>query len=155
MGSPDLLRRVVLPIASGGDAQETCRAALPYVANANGEVIAVYIVETTPGGVNKASPVALKEYGERALEIVEECSEEYAIPVRTEIRYGPIVREAVFDVARSEEATSIGFLPRAGSRIRKLLSGDTALSLITRNDLPVVVFPRETPLTEGVREEPA
>lgn len=153
MSSPDLLRRVVLPIASRDDARDTCQAALPYVANANGEAIAVYVVETTPGGMNKASPVALKEHGDRALEIVEERGEEYAIPVRTEIRYGPIVREAVFDVARSEEATSIGFLPRAGSRIRKLLGGDKALSLITRNDLPVVVFPREAPLTEGVREE--
>lgn len=153
MSSPDLLRRVVLPIAGRDDARETCRAALPYIANADGEAIAVFVVETTPGGMNKASPVALKEYGERALGIVEECNEEYAIPVRTEVRYGSVVREAVFDVARSEEATSIGFLPRAGSRIGKFLSGDKSLSMITRNDLPVVVFPRETPLTEGVREE--
>lgn len=153
MSSPDLLRRVVLPVASRDDARETCRTALPYVANADGEAIAVYVVETTPGGVNKASPVALKEYGERALEIVEECSEEYAIPVRTEVRYGSVVQETVFDVARSEEATSIGFLPRTGSRIGKFLSGDKSLSMITRNDLPVVVFPRETPLTKEEQEE--
>lgn len=153
MSSPDLLRRVVLPVASRDDARETCQTALPYVANANGEVIAVYVVETTPGGMNKASPAALKEYGERVLGTVEEYSEGYAIPVRTEIRYESVVRKAVFDVARSEEATSIGFLPRAGSRIGKLLGGDKALSMITRNDLPVVVFPDERPLTERIQEE--
>lgn len=150
MSSPDLLRRIVLPVASREDAHETCKAAFPYITNANGEAIAVYVVETTPSGINKASPTALTDYGKQALEIVEDYGNEYGLPVQTEIQYGSIVREAVFDLAQSEEATSIGFIPRSGSRIGKLLRGDTARSLITQNELPVLVFPRtEPPSSEG------
>lgn len=139
MGSPDLLRRVVLPIVNSDDARDTCEAALPYLANANGEVIAVYVVETNPE----------KEHGERTLSVVEERCTDSSIPIQTEIRYGPKVRTEVFDVARSREATSVGFIPRAGSRVGKFLSGDNALSMITENDLPVVVFPRITSLNQG------
>lgn len=151
MESPNLLRRVVLPVANSDDARETCRAVLPAIAKGNGEVLAVYVVETNPGGVNKASPSALKEVGEQTLSIVETQCEEYWIPVQTEIRYGPTVREEVFDIARSKDASSVALVPRAGSRVERFLSGDNALSMITRNDVPVVVFPRESPLTDGGR----
>lgn len=142
MGSPDLLRRIILPIASSDDAHNTCEAAFPYIANANGDVIAVYVIEINPGAPNKAPPLAVKEHGEQALAVVETVGEEYSIQVQTEIRSGPVVREAVFEVAHSEAATSVGLVPRSGSRIGKVLSGDNALSMITQNDLPVVVFPR-------------
>lgn len=152
MGSPDLLRRVVLPVASTDDARDTCRAAIPYIVNANGEAIAVHVVETNPGGMNKAPLAALQEEGEQALSVVRGQCEDHSIPIQTEIRYGPKVNEEVFDVARSREATSVGFIPRAGSRLGKFLSGDNALSMITQNDMPVVAFPRETSLTDSGAE---
>lgn len=151
MESPCLLRRVVLPVANSDDARETCRAVLPAIAKAHGEVMAVYVVETNPGGMNKAPPSAMNEVGEQTLSIVETQCEEYLIPVQTEIRYGPTVREEVFDTARSKDASSVGFVPRTGSRVGKFLSGDNALSMITENDVPVIVFPCESPLTD--REE--
>lgn len=126
MGSPDLLRRVVLPVVNSDDARDTCEAALSYIANANSEAIAVYVVETNPGGMNKAPPSVLKEEGEQTLSVVEERCEDSSIPIRTEIRYGSKVRTEVFDVARSREATSVGFVPRAGSRVGRFLSEDNA-----------------------------
>jgi nucleotide-binding universal stress UspA family protein len=152
MGSPDLLRRVILPVATSDSARETCKAALPYIANANGEVIAVHVVETNPGGIDTAPPSALKEVGEQTLSVVEARCKEYSVPVQTELRYGPKVNEEVFDIARSKGATAVGFVPRIGSRLEKFLSGDNALSMITQNDVPVVVFPRVSPLTDGGAE---
>lgn len=145
MSSPDLLRRVVLPVADVDDARRTCAVALPYIANANGEVIATYVIETNPGGVNKSSPEAMAEIADETLGIVEAESKEHDVPVKTEVRYGPTIAPSILDLARTTEATSVGFIARPGSRWVKLLSGDTAISLITQNDHPIVVFPRSEP----------
>ncbi|MEM4780825.1 MAG: universal stress protein [Halalkalicoccus sp.] len=144
MSSPDLLRRVVLPVASASDAEATCEAAVPYLANADGEVHGVYVIETTPGAPNKAPPEAMYEYAHEALSTVEERCRDASIPVGTELHADPDVPETVFEVARDEGATAVGILPREGSRWGKLLTGDNALSMITRNDVPVVVFPAPT-----------
>lgn len=79
MGSPDLLRRIILPIASSDDAHTTCEVAFPYIANANGDVIAVYVIEINPRAPNKAPPLAVKEHGEQVLAVVETVGEEYSI----------------------------------------------------------------------------
>lgn len=87
-----------------------CDVALPYIANVNGEVVAVYVIETNPSGVNNAPPEAMREIADETLGVVESESKKCGVPIRTEIRSGSNLERAIFDLARTTDATSVGFL---------------------------------------------
>ena len=133
----DLFERVLLPVASRDDARSTARALSPY---AGDQVVAVHVVEKAGGAVDKASVEQREEEAERIFEIVHEELDD-AVDVDTRIDYGTDVAETIFAAAAEEDATSIVFTPRGGSRWIRLLTGDVALDLITKRDRPVVVLP--------------
>lgn len=133
----NLFERVLLPVASRDDARTTARALRPYVGD---RVVAVHVVEKAGGAPDKASVEQREEEAERIFEIVHEELDD-AVDVDTRIDYGTDVAETIFAAADDENATSIVFTPRGGSRWVRLLTGDVALDLITKRDRPVVVLP--------------
>ncbi|MFD1585602.1 universal stress protein [Halorientalis brevis] len=133
----DLFERVLLPVASRDDARSTARALAPYVGE---HVVAVHVVEKAGGAPDKASVEQREEEAERIFEIVHEELDD-AVDVDTRIDYGTDVAETIFAAADEENATSVVFTPRGGSRWMRLLTGDVALDLITKRDRPVVVLP--------------
>ena len=135
-----LFRRIVLPVASEEDARATCeqvRTRLPD----GGEVLAVHVVEKAGGAPDKASVEQREERARGIFAVVEEELSTEGIAVESEILYGTDVAEAILDAANEFDATAVVFTPRGGSRWLKLLTGDTATSLIENADRPVVVLP--------------
>jgi len=61
--------------------------------------------------------------------------------VETRILYGTDVVEAIRDAAREVDATAVAFVPRGGSRILDVLTGDIRNRLLIESDRPVVALP--------------
>lgn len=140
MASTDtLFARVLLPVADQEDAGTTGRAVKPYLDRAGGTAVAVHVIEKADGAPDKASVEQREEMAESVFEATEDALT--GLDVDTRIAYGPDIAEAIFDVANDIDATAIVFTPRAGGRWVRLLTGDTALSLITETDRPVIVLP--------------
>ena len=134
-----ILQRVVVPIATEEDAEGTCAALNPYLDEVE-TVIAVHVIEKGGGGIDKAP---LDKRKEDAAEILDVATELLGDRVDTETRvaYGTDVVETLFDAADEANATALAFRPRGGSRIVRLLSGDTASKLVTDPHLPVISLP--------------
>ncbi|MEF8883321.1 MAG: universal stress protein, partial [Halapricum sp.] len=130
-----LFARVLLPIASTGDAEATATALEGYDID---EIVAVHVIEKAGGAPDKAS---VQQREEEAVEIFHALREALDKPLETEILYGTDVAETIFEAAHDVGANSIIITPRGGSRWIRLLTGDVALSLVTETDLPVVVLP--------------
>jgi nucleotide-binding universal stress UspA family protein len=139
----DILDRVLLPIASEDDARKTTRSALPRIAESNGSVTCVHVVEKAGGAPDPTSPTQQEERAEEVFEIVAEECEAAGVPLETRILYGTDVAETIFEGAREENATSIGFVPRESNRLVDILSGATAYSIMEDTDRPVVIFPSD------------
>lgn len=136
-----LFDRVVLPVASEKDAEATCRAALERIESASGRVIAVHVIEKGGGVVDKASVEQREERADKIFDVVRDCGDSHGVPIETKIAYGTDVAETIFDAADEVDASAIAFTPRGGSRWVKLLTGDVALSLVTKTNRPVVILP--------------
>lgn len=140
----DLLDRVVVPLADDEDARTTARGLRRYVADDRpSELLAVYVVERTPGNVDQVSTEQRTEAAEETFEAFREALGDLADLAETEVLFGPDVAESIFETARERDATAIAFTPRKGGRLIRLLTGDVALSLVTETDRPVVVLPDE------------
>ncbi|MFB6125500.1 MAG: universal stress protein [Halanaeroarchaeum sp.] len=136
-----LLADVLLPVAGPDDAEATCRAALPAIADAGGRVTALYVVEKAGGGIDKASVEQREDAAEEAFAIVEAACEDADVDCETAIRYGTDVVAAIVAAAAEREASAIAFTPRGGGRWLDLLTGDVAHDLVKRADRPVIAFP--------------
>jgi nucleotide-binding universal stress UspA family protein len=139
----ELLSKVVLPVASEDDARATCEAALPDVAAAGGEVIAVHVIEKAGGAMDKASVEQREEYADDIFAIVTDACEDAGVPVETDIVFDTVVVDGILDAARDHGASAVAFTPRGGSRWLDLLTGDNSRDLVKQAELPVVVFPAE------------
>lgn len=64
------------------------------------------------------------------------------VTVETKTAYGTDAVETLFETAEDTSATAIVFVPRSGGRLARLLSGDTAMRLVTGGTIPVVALPR-------------
>jgi nucleotide-binding universal stress UspA family protein len=133
-----LLDRPLVPIANADDARTTARALSPYLGDGRPHVL--YVVEKAGGAPDKAG---VEQREEEAGKAFDAFADELGREVETEVRYATEVPEAVFEAARETEATSVAFVPRAGGRIVRALSGDIALTLVTENDIPVVSLPTD------------
>lgn len=132
-----LFDRIVLPVASPEDARASCRALEPY---ADGEIVAIHVVEKAGGAPDKAGVEQREAYAEEIFEALQACLGEDR-NVETEVRYGTDVAETIFDAAGDHDASAIVITPRGGSRWARLLTGDVALDIVTESDRPVIVLP--------------
>jgi len=132
-----LVDRVVLPVASEGDAKATARA---LDGHEFGAVLAVHVVEKGGGAPDKASVEQREEAAEEGFAVLEAYFDD-SVDLETRTLYGTDVADTVFEAADDYGATAIVITPRGGSRWIRLLTGDVALSLVTETDRPVVVLP--------------
>lgn len=136
-----IFQTVVTPVASPEDAESTCEAFLEHVADDVGRVVFVYVIEKAGGAPDKASVAQREEYADEIEEVVDDHLDDAGVAHEMEVRYGTDVVDAVRTAASDLDATSIVFTPRSTSRWVRLLTGDTAYSLITESDVPVVSLP--------------
>jgi nucleotide-binding universal stress UspA family protein len=139
--SDPLLARPVVPVASEADARATSRALFPRIAGRDGRVLFVHVVEKAGGAPDKASVAQREAAAEEAFAAVREIASAYDVAVETRILYGTDVVEAIRDVAREVDATAVAFVPRGGSRILDVLTGDIRNRLLIESDRPVVALP--------------
>jgi len=133
-----LFERALVPIASGDDARATCRAIEPHLPD-DCELVAVHVVEKAGGAPDKASIEQREEVAEKIFAVVEEF-----FPTRdvaTEILYGTDVAESILDHAAAIDASVVAFTPREAGFLTRLLTGDTASSIVSDTDRPVLVLP--------------
>jgi nucleotide-binding universal stress UspA family protein len=136
-----LLQRVVVPVATEEDAAETCAALSPYVGEIE-EVVAVHVIEKAGGGIDKAPLEKRQEDAEDILDVVEDALAD-DVSVERDTAYGTDVVETLLAEADRHDATAVAFVAREGSRLVRLLSGDTSIRLVTEATLPVVALPNE------------
>jgi nucleotide-binding universal stress UspA family protein len=140
--APDtLLQRVIVPIASESDAQKTCQSLLPRIEDSHGEVIFLHVIEKGGGAPDKASVEQMETRAEVLFDKAEAAASARGIPAERRLVYGTDVVETILEAAQNESASSVAFTPRAGNRLVRWLSGDTALRLVTESSIPVIVFP--------------
>ena len=135
-----LLDRVVVPVATVEDADTTCSALKPHLGDAS-SVLAVHVIEKGGGSIDKAPLGKRQSDAEEVLERVETALGD-GVAVETKTAYGTDVVETLFETAEEADATAIVFVPRSGGRIVRLLSGDTAMRLVTEGTIPVIALPR-------------
>lgn len=134
-----LLDHVLLPVATESDAEETCAALEPYLDEVQ-RVTAVHVVEKGGGAIDKAPLAKRREDAAEFLAVVDSrLGDRVAVDTRT--AFGTDVVDALFDAAADAGASAIVFRPRGGSRIVRLLSGDTASDLVTEPAIPVIALP--------------
>jgi len=134
---PDsLTAHLVVPIADDEDARATAETLGAYEF---GTVTAVHVVEKGGGTPDK---IPLEQAEQRADEALGAFRD--VLPdAETELTYDTDIVDGVFDVAADVSASAIAFRPRGGSRIAQFISGDTALTLVTESDRPVIALPEQ------------
>lgn len=131
-----LTDHLVVPVANEGDARETARILEAYEFD---RITVVHVVEKGEGVPDKL-PVEQAE--QRATDAFAAFRE--VIPGGdAALVYRRDVVGAIIDVAAERDASAIAFRPRGGTRLVQFLSGDTALSLVTDADRPVIALPDE------------
>lgn len=127
-----LTDHLVVPIADD-DARATAAA---LDADEFDAVTAVHVVERGGGAPDELSVERAEATAEDAL-----AAFRASIPdADTRTAYGEDVVGTVLDAA-DEDASAVAVQPRGGSRVVRLLSGDTAPGLPTEADRPVVALP--------------
>jgi nucleotide-binding universal stress UspA family protein len=134
-----LLRRALVPVADEDDAVATARALRPHAGRIE-TVVAVHVIEKGGGAIDKA-PLEKRQGDAEDCLAVAETELGDAVAVETRIAYGTDVVEAISDTADEVDATAIAFRARGGSRIVRLLSGDTTARLATHPTVPTVSLP--------------
>jgi nucleotide-binding universal stress UspA family protein len=134
-----LLEHVLLPVASEADAAATCAALEPYLGEVD-RVTAIHVIEKGGGAPDKAPMEKRKEDAATFLAVVESRLGD-RVDVATRTAFGTDVVETLFEAVTEAEATAVAFQPRGGSRIVRLLTGDTASDLVTEPRIPVVSLP--------------
>jgi nucleotide-binding universal stress UspA family protein len=134
-----LFEHVQIPVATEDDAEATCIALEPYLGEVQ-RVTAVHVIEKAGGAVDKAPLAKRREDAAEMLALVDGRIGG-SVAVDTQTAYGTDVVETLFETALDVGATAIVFRPRGGSRILRLLTGDTASRLVTDSEIPVISLP--------------
>jgi nucleotide-binding universal stress UspA family protein len=134
-----LVEHVLIPVATDEDAEATCAALEPYLDGVE-RVTAVHVIEKAGGAVDKAPLAKRREDAAEILALVD-ARLGGTVAVDTKTAYGTDVVETLFETAADIGATAIVFRPRGGSRILRLLTGDTASRLVIDSDIPVISLP--------------
>ncbi|WP_336135125.1 universal stress protein [Natronomonas amylolytica] len=134
-----IMDRIVVPVATPEDAQETCRALEPHLDEV-GVVVAVHVIEKAGGAIDKAPLEKRQEDAEEILGVVENRLGD-DVAVSTRVVYDTDAVDGIFEAAEDADATSIVFVAREGGRFIRLLSGDTAARIVSEAPIPVVALP--------------
>lgn len=138
-----LFERLVVPIADEEDAVATARALSPYLDDIQ-RITVAHVVEKGGGVVDKA-PME-KRLADGASFVADfESQLGEAVAVETRIEFGTNVAATIAEIALDADATAIVFCPRGGSRLERLLTGDTAARLMADSELPVVSINETNP----------
>ncbi len=131
-----LVRHVLTPVANEEDGRRTATALSSYDPEA---VTVLFVVEKAGGAPDRLSPAQAQGVAEASFAAFREV-----MPGAEErIAGGTDVTETIFEIATEVGASSIAFTSRGGGRLVQFLSGDTAIKLVTQNDIPVIALPRE------------
>lgn len=134
-----LFDHVVIPVASEDDAVATCASLDPYLDDIE-RVTAVHVIEKAGGAPDKAPLEKRREDAAEFLAVVDtRIGQSVAVDTRTV--YGTDVVERLFEAADEASASALAFRARGGSRVVRLLTGDTASRLVTDPPIPVVSLP--------------
>ncbi len=136
-----LFDHVVIPVASEEDAIATCASLDPYLDGIE-RVTAVHVIEKAGGAPDKAPLEKRREDAAEFLAVVDSRLGQ-SVAVDSRIVYGTDVVERLFEVADDVGASTLAFRARGGSRIVRLLTGDTATRLVTDPPIPVVSLPAQ------------
>jgi len=136
----ELFEHVLIPVASEADARMARETLLPYLRRVGGVATVLHVVEWSEDGVRRTPPSVQVDDAEELFEVVRRDNEGLVAGTRTE--YGSNIAETIIEVARDVDASAIVFSPQEKSRLIRLLTGDTALSLVTNPDVPVLAIPR-------------
>lgn len=136
-----LFERVVIPVASEADARMASETILPYLEQVGGAAIVVHVIKYAEDGVFPSPPSMQEADADAMFDIVRENTD---VVVQTRKAYGTDVAAAILDVAKEVNASSVVISPRPKNRVIRLLSGDTALSLVTNPEIPVLSIPRQS-----------
>jgi nucleotide-binding universal stress UspA family protein len=134
-----ILQRIVVPVVTPEDAQQTCRALQAHLEEAE-VVIPVHVIEKGGGTIDKAPLEKREEDAEEILGIVEDRLRD-EVTVDTRVVYDTDVVDGIFGAADDADATSVVFVSREGGRLVRLLSGDTSARIVSEATIPVVALP--------------
>jgi len=133
-------KRVVVPVASPDDAEATAATLVPYVEGTDSTVIAVHVIEKAGGAPDKASVEQREQWAHEIFAAISDGFSDTGIALETKILYGTDIATTVIDAAHELDASAIAFIPRGGSRWRKLLTGDVAHNLVNNTHVPILVL---------------
>jgi nucleotide-binding universal stress UspA family protein len=136
-----LFDHVVIPVASEDDAVATCSSLEPYLDDIE-RVTAVHVIEKAGGAPDKAPLEKRREDAAEFLAIVD-TRIGHSVAVDTRTVYETDVVERLFETADEVGASALAFRARGGSRVVRLLAGDTASRLVTDPPIPVVSLPSQ------------
>jgi nucleotide-binding universal stress UspA family protein len=134
-----ILQRIVVPVVTPEDAQQTCRALQAHLEEVE-VVIPVHVIEKGGGTIDKAPLEKREEDAEEILGIVEDRLRD-EVTVDTRVVYDTDVVDGIFGAADDADATSVVFVSREGGRLVRLLSGDTSARIVSEATIPVVALP--------------
>ncbi|QCJ45946.1 universal stress protein [Haloprofundus sp. MHR1] len=140
--SSNIFGTVIVPIAGPDDAASTARIVYHY-ARGDSQVIVVHVIEKGEGVPDKASVEQRQAFAEKAYQSFLDVFPDDGPTLEFRTLYGRNVGETIRDAAEEENATSIAFVPRVGSRWIKFLSGDVTTELFKRSKIPVIALPKE------------
>lgn len=134
-----ILQRIVVPVATPEDAQQTCQALEQHLDEVD-SVVAVHVIEKAGGAMDKAPLGKRVEDAEEILGIVENRLAD-DVAVDTRVIYDTDVVDGIFDAAEDADASSVVFVAREGGTLVRLLSGNTSTRIVSEAPIPVVALP--------------